>query len=360
MDRILNDEEENSGIFAHMDEAREYLEKEAEEGAVPGAAFCAVARRECRTVYLGKCQLVPEVRPLKKGALFDLASLTKAVFTTTAALQCMDRGLFALKTPVADLLPGFRFPSVRIVHLLTHTSGLVPDDKKYRSCQNNDEMIRFILDHDLVYEPGTEVRYSDFGFILLGEILRRLVGDLDDYGEEFIFAPLHMEDTFFRPEKHQRMNDCVPTECTAERGVIRGVVHDGKAFRMGGISGHAGLFSTAEDLGQFVRMLLGGGIWEGCEILSPSSMGLLHRSFTEQLNAKRTLGWMKKGDDASPGDWAGEDCLYHTGFTGTSVYVDFERECGIVLLTNRVHPSRDNDSIGRIRANLHSILLRDA
>ncbi len=89
-------------------------------------------------------------------------------------------------------------------------------------------------------------------------------------------------------------------------------------------------------------------------------MGLLHRSFTEQLNAKRTLGWMKKGDDASPGDWAGEDCLYHTGFTGTSVYVDFERECGIVLLTNRVHPSRDNDSIGRIRANLHSILLRDA
>ena len=276
------------------------------------------------------------------------------VSTTTCILQLLERGYFSLKSPVCEILPDFPYPQITIQHLLTHTSGFIPDDKAYKNYHGKEEMYEFIKSLPLDYETGTKVEYSDFGFILLGLIVEKLTEPLDQYAKKNIFQPLNMKDTGYNPVNKNR---CAPTEITAERGVIQGVCHDGKGYRMNGVSGNAGLFSTAEDLSHFVQMLLNDGSYNGKQILKPDTVHLLQRSYTQNLNLSRTLGWMYNDPAASDGDYASTSCIYHTGFTGTSLYIDFIRQCGIILLTNRVHPTRNNPSIVSIRNCFHNAVL---
>ncbi len=341
------------------DGVKDYLNGAVRQGLIPGAALAVVPEEGPETFYTGFAQTVPERRALTAGAVFDLASLTKVVCTVSCALSLMEEGLFTLNTAVSSVIRAFPDPEVTVRHLMTHTAGLLPDDKRYRACRGKEEMIRFICSLPPASAPGQYVSYLDFGYILLGEMIERAAGPLDIYARDHIFLPLRMNDTLFRPDEAGLGGRCVPTEVTEERGVICGEPHDGKAWRMGGVSGNAGLFSTVEDLARFVRMLLGGGELEGVRVLLPASVNALRRCYTAGLNERRSLGWLRDDPGAGMGEHCSRDCLFHTGFTGTSLYVDFERRCGIVLLTNRVHPSRENKGILKVRREIHDRILKD-
>lgn len=219
-------------------------------------------------------------------------------------------------------------------------------------------MWEFFKNMPLNFEPGTKVDYSDFGFIALGFVVEHFKGALDQVAEAEIFKPLQMKDTCYNPAKHGLADRCVAEEVTEARGVIKGVVHDGKGYCLDGVSGNAGVFSTADDLSRFVRMLLGNGELDGVRILKPETVEMLRHSFTPNLNVSRTLGWIADDRNQSDGTEISDSCIYHTGFSGTSIYVDFKRNMGIILLTNRVHPSRDNDAIIDIRKDVHNETLK--
>ena len=341
-----------------LDREKEYLEKCAKERKIPGGEFAIVTENESKCFCFGKKALLPNEVDNNIDTMYDLASLTKVVSTTTMVLQCIEEGYFSLQTDIRNLID-VPYKGVTIENLLTHTSGLCADDKNYRKCSNKQEMIDFVLNKELSYPTNSKVEYSDFGFILLGIILEKYVGDLDKYAQDNIFDPLEMKDTCYNPKSCRKYDRCAPTELTSDRGLVCGEVHDGKGLRLNGVSGNAGLFSTVDDLTHFVQMLLLNGSWKGRRILHSSTVELLKHCRTEGLNDRRTLGWFTNDRTTSMGDYYSEHCLYHTGFTGTSIYVDFDRKCGIILLTNRVHPTRDNNYIFDIRSIVHNMALLD-
>ena len=325
----------------NVESAVEYLKEVIALGQIPGATLSVVTGDDFKTVVLGNAQLVPTVEPLREGMLYDLASLSKVVSTTSLILLLIDEGKLSLETRVSEVLAGFRHESITIRHLLTHTSGLLADNRDYKKLGSKVEFVDLVMNSELSYESGTKVVYSDLGYLLLGLILERF-GKIDELAERFIFGSLGMNDTMYRPRDRGRVLDCVPTE-VVDGSVVRGVVHDGKASLMDGVAGHAGLFSTASDLSQFVMSVLNE------EMFSKEIFELLKKSQTVGLNESRTLGWIASN----------QSTLYHTGFSGTSLYIDFDRGCGVVLLTNRVHPTRNNGFIEGIRERVHSLLLGD-
>lgn len=294
----------------------------------------------------GNKTLIPNPIPLAHTDLFDLASLTKVIVTTTLILKLMEEGTLTLETKVASILPDFNHPNITIFHLLTHTSGLCADHKDYKTHIGKDSMRAFIMSLPLDEAPFTKVIYTDFGFILLGLIAETFLGSLDQAAKRLIFDPLSMHDTDYRPSDKAR---CVASEITVQRGLIQGVVHDGKAFNMGEVSGNAGLFSTLNDMMIFARMML----TQDERVLKNTTKSLLRKTYTETLDHQRTLGWYRHDESCSFGTLASQDILYHTGFTGTSIVLDFTRQVAIVILTNRIHPSRDNDRIQTLRQELH-------
>lgn len=337
----------------NFDRAKEYIKSVVDKGLIPGAQFGIIGEEDMLSYY-GYSQIYPEKIALKQETLYDLASLSKVVSTNTLILKLIEEGYFDLNTKLKDILTDFPYEEVDIKGLLTHTSGMVGDDKAYKSCKNKQEMYEFIKKLPLVYPAGTKVEYSDFAFICLGFVIEHFKGNLKEYANESIFKPLGMDHTKYQPDQS---DDCVTTEITEERGVIKGVCHDGKGYRLDGISGNAGVFSNVSDLAKFVHMILNYGEYNGNRILKTETINLLKNCYTEGLNNRRTLGWIVKDDSNAYGDYASDVCLFHTGFTGTSIYIDFVRNMGIILLTNRVHPSRDNDNIKEIRNNLHNIIL---
>ena len=332
------------------------LKKYVEEQRIPGIAVAYVTGNRNYFVSAGYDGYAPYVdpKPVTRKTLYDMASCTKVVATTTMILKLIEEGAFTLKTEVKDILPEFPHEGVNIYHLLTHTSGLPADDKKYKECRSAKEMWQFTLSQPLVYETGSKVEYSDFGYIILGKIIEHFKGDLEEYAKEVIFDPLGMTATCYNPCFKGLSDQCAAAEVTSERGVIRGIVHDGKANKLNGLSGNAGLFSNTEDLCKFVRMMLN----DGAPVLKKETVDLLKRSFTGNLNLRRTLGWFFN-DPSTPVYGSCSNCsIFHTGFSGTSILIDFEKKCGVINLTNRVHPTRDND-ITDIRREIHEYLLKD-
>lgn len=343
----------------NLDGAKGLLEGYVERGLIPGAALAIVTPEEAKVAHVGYRSLVPEKVLLEEDAIYDLASVSKVVATTTMALRCIEKGHFSLQSTVQSILPEFPHPQVTIEHLMTHTSGVCGDDKAYKTCRNKEELKAFFFEKPLEFEPGTKVLYSDFGYILLGFVIEKFHGTLDAFAQEQIFRPLEMEDTGYRPADRGLVSRCVPTEVTEDRGVVQGIVHDGKALRLDGVSGNAGVFSTARDLSHFLQMFLGNGAYHGRRILSTSTVALLRKCYTPGLNLRRTLGWIVDEKSSAFGDYYSPHCLFHTGFTGTSLYLDFDRSCGIVLLTNRVHPTRENPNIKLVRDTVHNRLLME-
>lgn len=297
-----------------------------------------------------------EERPVATNSLFDLASLTKVVATTTAAMQLYDAGKLQLDTPVGDYLPRFRQSGkedVTIRHLLTHTSGLIPYRRFYETgTVRREALIDSVLAESLEYEPGAEMRYSDFSMIALMLVIERISGQpFDEYAEEHIFEPLGMRDTGFMASGSPNP-EVVPTERdrTFRRRLVQGEVHDETAWILGGVSGHAGLFSSAEDLVKFAHMLLDEGRVDGRPFISPETLRLF-TTVQDPALSTRALGWDTKSPEgySSAGAGFGPDSFGHTGFTGASFWVDPDTGLFVILLTNRVYPTRNNRRIVEIR-----------
>jgi uncharacterized protein YbbC (DUF1343 family)/CubicO group peptidase (beta-lactamase class C family) len=301
-----------------------------------------------RNVYhnaIGQRAVVPSPEPMTQDTIFDLASLTKVVATTTSVMILVDEGRIGLNDRVATFIPGFeRYgkANITIRHLLTHVSGLRPDVDLADSWSGSDTAIALAIEEVPASVPGTRFVYSDINFFLLGDIVRRVSGEpLDRYSYNRIFAPLGMTDTRFTPAESARSR-IAPT---GDVKSVRGIVHDPTSRRMGGVAGHAGLFSTAADLAIFCRMILGGGAHRGVRILSPLAVARMTSRATpaEERNA-RGLGWdIDSSFSSNRGELMPVGSFGHTGFTGTSLWLDPTSGMFVVFLSNRVHPDGKGD-----------------
>lgn len=334
---------------------KDYLKDCVKTKKIPGIAVAYVTSDSnyfLNVGFKGYKNYLGDKYPVNDKTLYDLASLTKVVSTTTLILKLIEDGYFDLDTPVQKIIPEFKYSNVTIKHLLTHTSGLPADNKDYKKCINALQMWEFTLNEPQIYEPGTKVEYSDFGYIILGKVIEHYKASLEEYAREVIFKPLGMFDTMYNPHLKNRIEDCAASEFTDARGLIRGIVHDGKAFKLNGLSGNAGLFSTTKDLVKFVRMILD----EGYPVLKKDTVEMFKKCQTPNLNLSRTIGWFFSDKTTAVADVCSDCSLWHTGFAGGSIYIDFVRNCAIIVLTNRVHPSRDND-ITEIRKTIHGLIL---
>ncbi len=322
----------------------------------PGATLVLMDEKDSYIKHFGKSQLNPSEVYLTENAIYDLASLTKVVSTTTSIMMLIERGVLHLDTLVSDILPRYKNNRVTIKHLLTHTSGHDADiDCKEMNKKQLTDAVYNNKANDLRFEK--QVLYSDIGFILLGFVIDTLTGSYEKFAEENIFKPLNMTNTCFNP-KDDAKELCVPTEfCKMRNKIIKGIVHDEKSYVLGGVAGHAGLFSTAKDLSNFTRMFLNDGEFNGQTILSKQTIKLISKLHTEGLDDDRGLGWWVKGKNAVLCDFAGDRTIYHSGFTGTSIIMDLESKKSFILLTNRVHPSRESTKLVSLRRNIHNIAL---
>lgn len=311
-------------------------------GAYPGASV--VVGRKGYAVWqkgygrLGWTTTSPAVVP--EESIYDLASLTKVVATTTAAMILYDEGKLDLKAPVQRYLPEFTGDmkdQVTIEHLLTHRSGLAPGRQLWKTARTPAEARQQVLESRLQQRPGALYNYSDLGPDVLGWVIERISGQtLDRFTASRIFEPLGMDDTGWRPAR-ALVPRIAPTEVTPPRGYpVRGEVADESAFALGGIAGHAGLFGTATDLSVFAQMMLNGGEYEGTRIVKEETV----RLFTTEVRDHRALGWEVAAGERGAGEYLSHSAFGHTGYTGTSIWIDPDRDLFVILLTNRVHAAR--------------------
>ncbi len=323
------------------------------EGEIPGAV-CAVVHRG-RVVgprAFGLAVRTPVRIPVTPSTVFDLASLTKVVATLPSILVLMEMGKLRLDDKVALFLPDLGAngkESITIRHLLTHTSGLPAHVKFYEMGLDRAGIVRTICEME-ASSPGEHVVYSDLGFIILGEIVERVTGKrLDEFARENIWRPLGMNDTCFFPGESSR-HRIAATEYRADlKKLMWGEVHDENAYAMGGIAGHAGLFSTITDLARYALMWLGEGEFGPVRVLSRNTVRLATKEHVNKED-RRGLGWaLKSRAFSSGGDLLSDASYGHTGFTGTSLWCDPETQTAIILLTNRVHAGRGGTAIIELR-----------
>jgi uncharacterized protein YbbC (DUF1343 family)/CubicO group peptidase (beta-lactamase class C family) len=360
--------------LARMDAViREAIAKHETPGAV------VLVGRRGRIVWrkaYGDRATTPAREPMTVDTIFDLASLTKVVATATSIMILVERGQVRLTDPVWHYIPELKGESrddMTVEHLLTHRAGYAPDFDLSEKWTGYDAALKKLYAERLRFAPGTRFVYSDIGYIALGEIVRRVSGmPLDEFARRNIFRPLGMRDTGFRPAMRLRAR-IAPTE--TRRGVmsylggaggdagpegervLRGEVHDPTASRMGGVAGHAGLFSTADDLAIYCQMILNGGKYNGARILGPLGIAAMTRPRAVSVEgAARGLGWdMATGFSANRGDLFTPGSFGHTGFTGTSIWVDPATGTFAVFLSNRVHPD-GKGNVTPLRARVATII----
>ena len=314
-------------------------------GGMPGAVV-VIGRRDgvvFRRAY-GERAIVPEPVPMTIDTVFDLASLTKAIVTTTAIAMLVEQGRIELDAPVARHLPAFAANgkgAITVEQLLTHTAGLPAINPLTDYADGRARAIERVLSVAPAHRPGSRYAYSDLGFIVLGALVEAVAGEpLDTYARERIFEPLGMSETTYRPDGELRAR-CAPTEISEHRDpqLIHGECHDPRAWRLDGVAGNAGLFSTADDLARFARAMLGGGALDGARIARAETLG----RFTEPRQVGRThraLGWNAEADGS----------YGHGGFTGTSLWIDPESDLFVLFLSNRVHPNGRGNVHPTVRA----------
>ena len=288
-------------------------------------------------------------RSMRVSDIFDLASITKVIATTSGIMKLYDEGLLRLKSPVVDYIPKFKGTKkeyrdikskITVQDLLTHTSGL-PAFRAYHSIGESLEIkIDSIYNTTPVASPGDTMIYSDIGAIILGKIVETISGfSLDHYVDSLIFSPLGMKTTTYNP-KPEKLHRIVPTEIDDSGLLIKGVVHDENARSLDGVAGHAGLFSTAKDLSIFSQMMLNQGIYGWTRIFKSETVKLFTQKSPNQSNLSRALGWDTPSGYSSGGVYLSNSSFGHTGFTGTSFWIDPENNMIIILLSNAVHPNR--------------------
>lgn len=285
---------------------------------------------------------------------FDMASLTKVLSTTMIALLAIDGGKLCLWDPISRFFPVDKDKeSISIFHLLTHTSGLLPHIMLEDTITSPGQAVDCILKSALIHDVGAVPDYSCMGFIVLGRILESIYGKpLDILAKEMVFAPLGMMSTGYLPHP----GNIAATEIDPSTGnAFTGIVHDENARFLNGVSGNAGVFSNLEDFITFAAMLASGGGFKGKPFLSPAVFKIAIQNYTLGADVHRGLGFHLAGTPANfMGDLFPPNSFGHTGFTGTSLAIDPDTGFYVALLTNRVHPSRDNLQLMRIRRQLHN------
>lgn len=317
------------------------------EGAAPGGVL-AVGRYG-RIVYMkgfGRQDTAQASAPVDGNTMYDIASLTKVIATTTAAMILEETGQLDLDRTVASYLPEFNAPEkagITVKMILTHRGGLEAFAPLYKEFKGREQYLAQINARPLKSPPGTETIYSDWDIILAQFIIERLTGKtLDQFAAEKVFAPLGMSSTMYTPDSVKFFSRIAPTEIdTARGGLVHGKVHDENANAIGGVSGNAGLFSTAHDISIFAQMLLNGGEYNGVRIVKAST--LARWTSPQSGTSSRALGWDTPSKNSSAGNYFSARSFGHTGFTGTSIWIDPEKNLFVILLTNRVDPVRTNN-----------------
>jgi CubicO group peptidase (beta-lactamase class C family) len=363
--------------FAPLDPARlgaavELLRKGVEQRAFPGAVLAVGSQGRLATLPVGRLSYAADAAPVSPETVYDLASLTKVVVTTTTAMILVDRRLLDINRPVAQHLPEFVPPydiaedplwdvrrEVTIRHLLAHTSGLPAYERFFLRAREKAHVLAEAVTLPLEEPPGQKTVYSDVGFILLGTILEQVAGEsLDSFCDREIFRPLSMRSACFNPSR-ELWERIAPTEQddAFRKRLIRGEVQDENAWVMGGVAGHAGLFGAATDLAAFSQMMLRGGNADGRQLIQPATIQEFTRAYPAQQGSPRGLGWDKPSQPSSSGRHFSPASYGHLGYTGTSLWIDPEKELFVILLTNRIHPTRSNEAIKTIRPAVHDAVV---
>lgn len=369
---------------AQLQTAYSVIEKAIADKAFPGATLAIGYKGKLAVHAFGKLSYDANSTATAPTTMYDIASLTKVVATTTLVAKLVEGDFpvaLDLDAKVERYLPEWVAApkpekglqnlfhenpvemdwrhKVTVRHLLTHTSGLPPFKEYWRTSKSKKETLSRIFAEPLDYEPGTKEVYSDLGIILMAEIIERLTGrTLDDLTKSYIFSPLGMKDTMYKPPK-KLWPTIAPTEIdnNLRHRLVQGEVHDENAFSIGGVSGHAGVFSTAPDLAAFCQMLLNGGVYGHKRILKRAT--ITQFTMPQQLSGgTRTLGWAVPTEGGSSGHYFSTQSFGHTGFTGTSIWIDPSRQLFVVFLTNRVNPTRENIKIQKVRPELHDAIVQ--
>ena len=342
------------------------------DSAFPGAVI-AVGRHDSLLLLTAVGHYgIDDSRPVTSETVYDLASLTKVIGLTTACMILVGEGKLDLDAPVQRYVPGFRGAGkerVTIRHLLTHSSGLPAWRPLYTETTTRTTALVLVDTTALLRQPGDTFVYSDLGAMVLTQVVEGLTGQrLDAYLDARVFQQLEMTSTRFLPPSDWR-DRIAPTERSQDGTIIRGTVHDENAWKLGGVSGHAGLFSSAGDLSKFAMWLLtqlrkGDNLYSTCAdspVCTPDVRSSVVREFIRRqgvpAGSSRALGWDTPSENSSGGTKLGPRAFGHTGFTGTSIWVDPDKDFYIILLTNRVNPTRENGRIARVRPRVADLVV---
>lgn len=341
------------------------LNQAIENNAFPGAVYAVVTKTKITKGVVGNKELYPSVIKNEIDTIYDLASLTKVICTTTIIMMLIEQGKIRFYDQINLYLKEFPFNNITIWNLMTHTSGLPEGVTGAKNHMSSSDIWKLIMNIDhLLFEPSTKIVYSDVNYILLGKIIEVVTQmSLDQVSETYLFTPLEMKTACFNP---CNKNQCAATEYRDDltfKGYVKGFVHDETAYALGGVAGHAGMFAGIDDLINFCLMILNDGKFADKKILSSATIEELFKvqvvePFGVITHPKaRCLGWQAKDLASSAGDLVSDKTIIHTGFTGTNVFIDKENEVAFVLLTNRVHPTRKNTAHLRVRACLGNFIM---
>jgi len=329
--------------------------------AFPGASLAVAHQGKLVALKgLGAFTYEPESPAVTPKTIYDLASVTKVIATTPACMVLYERSRFKLDLPVVAVLPSFaaddpRRSRVTLRMLLAHSSGLPAYIKLFQTAHNKDDLVRQALKVPLAADPGTHAEYSDIGFILLGEVFPALAGEpLEHFCRREIFSRLDLSSMTFKPSAGQKQL-IPPTEDDQafRRRIIQGEVNDENAWVMGGIAGHAGCFSTAEDVSVYAQCLLQGGT----RLVRPETLAIFTRREDFPPGTSRALGWDTPSQPSQSGKYFSSRSYGHLGYTGTSLWIDPERQLSITLLTNRTWPDRGSQAIKQFRPAFHDSVI---
>lgn len=349
----------NQSIFKDVDSV---INEAIKDSAFPGAVV--LIWQDGKTIFdkaYGHYTYDLASEEVTTKSIFDLASLTKVVATTTAAIICYDRKLFSLDDKVVKFIPNFGVhgkENITLKNLLLHNSGLPAWKKFYGRDLKYDDVIDEIYSSELEYKTGEKTVYSDLGVITLGKVIEKVTGkSLDQFCKDEIFIPLSMHSTFFNPIDSLKKY-CMPTENDNywRMNTLQGEVHDETSAMLNGVAGHAGLFSTTDDIAKLMSVLMNNGKYNNVQFIQQSTIELFTKRYSKE--STRALGWDTKSESgSSAGKYFSNQSFGHTGFTGTSIWADPVRNLFVIFLTNRVYPTRNNSKILKVRPKLHDAVI---
>jgi CubicO group peptidase (beta-lactamase class C family) len=355
--------ERQDGIFG---KAFDVINKAIANAAFPAASIAVTSKRKLVALTaFGRFTYEPDSPPVTTASVFDLASVSKVVATTSMAMILYQRGLVDLEMPVAAIVPEFmisdpndkdaRRHEVTLHMLLAHSSGLPAYEKLFLKTKTRDELLRAAFRTPLTADPGARAQYSDIGFIVLGVALEHIADEsLDRFCQCELFGPLGMLHTAYNPPATWR--DSIPPTAddrTFRHRIIQGEVQDENAGVLGGVAPQAGLFATAEDVATFAHTMLQGGP----PLIRPETLALFTRRESSPAGTSRALGWDTPSSPSQSGKYFSATSFGHLGYTGTSLWIDPERELSITLLTNRTWPDCSNKAITEVRPRFHDAVV---